>query len=267
MDPKDIKILVVLAVAVVIVGAIAVVIGNDGSEPSEPSDPKPEDPLYSADMIMVCDYSISKTIPTTYSTSKAPSGKEFVTVLFVAKNVSDESITLNSLDYDLVIDDVQYNISLETYSHKDRINADSVGPGGSVANILVYEVPEGADVSTSRIVWDGYSQMNLYVKPADKKIHYNIGDYETYTTLDDKLCVKVPYVISCDEISYVSEGNVHLAIGPVIYDINLSNSDTDSMGLITPGEVAKGTWAFIIGGSSFDKIYLNNADLDDTLVV
>ncbi|MDY5020799.1 MAG: hypothetical protein SPE99_00140, partial [Blautia sp.] len=66
---------------------------------------------------------------------------------------------------------------------------------------------------------------------------------------------------------YVSESNVHLAIGPVIYDINLSNSDTDSMGLITPGEVAKGPWAFIIGGSSFDKIYLNNADLDDTLVV
>lgn len=265
MDPKDIKILVVLAVALVaVIVVFSVVGGNDG--PSEPT-PEPEDPLYSADMIMVCDYSISKTIPTAYSTSKAPSGKEFVTVLFVAKNVSDNSITLNSLYYDLVIDDVQYKRSLETYSHKDHISMDSVSPGGSVANILVFEVPEGADVSTCRIVWDGFTQMNLYVEPADKKIHYNIGDCEIYMTLDAKFCVKVPYVISCDEISYVSEGDVHLAKGPVIYDLNIWDSDTDGMGLIKPGEVVKGTWVFTIDGSSFDKIYLNNADLDNTLIV
>lgn len=265
MDPKDIKILAVLAVALVAVIVIFSVIGGN-NDPSEPT-PEPEDPLYSADMIMVCDYSISKTIPTAYSTSKAPSGKEFVTVLFVAKNVSDNSITLNSLYYDLVIDDVQYNRSLETYSHKDHVSMDSVSPGGSVANILVFEVPEGADVSTCKIVWDGLTQMNLYVEPSDKKIHYNIGDCETYMTLDAKFCVKVPYVISCDEISYVSEGDVHLARGPAIYDLNLRDSDTDGMGLIKPGEVVKGTWVFIIEGSSFDKIYLNNADLDNTLIV
>lgn len=277
MDSKDLKIVAILAVlAVVVIAAVTVIGGgnNDkGGDDPAPVEPEPEDPLLSADMIMVCSYSISKTMKTTYSSVTAPNGKEFVIAHYSASNVSESPISLNSLYYNLVIDGVEYSRSAETYSHPDRTDAESIGPDAYVSNVLVYEVPYGSDISTCKMVWAGFDDINLYVVKMENTLRYNIGEPTYSETIGDKTApsgsyyLSVPYVIQSDGLAYAYYKDAHISLGLTIRDVIKDLSDIDDMGLLTSGETIRGTWVFVVNGQHFDKIYLNNADLDETLIV
>lgn len=268
MDPKDIKILAVLAVAIVAVIVVFSVVG--GSD--DPSEPTPE-PEVSPDMIMACDFTISDFISTSYGNSYATDGSEYVSVVYSAANVSDSQISLNTYNFKLQIDGVTYGHDLLTYSHKSYTGADSIGPDAKVSSALVFKVPEGSDVSSSTIVWDGFNKINLKVVPLEKHMKYNIGEITVTKTVGDRTAsegrwfVQIPYVITTDLVSNASINDVHLSAGMKIYDVVKELSDVDDMGVITSSNTVKGVWTFNISGDVVDKVYFNNADLDNTLIV
>ena len=277
MDSKDLKIVAILAVlAVVVIAAVTVIGGGDndkGGDDPIPVDPEPEDPILSTDLLMVCDYSISNFVQTSASNRYAPDGYEFVIVEFAAANMSDSAISLNSLYYNLAIDGATYGIDSVTYSHKSHSDAESIGPDAEVHSALVYKVPQGSDISTCTIVWDGIDDVKLNVIPMEKSVRYNIGQYTIsktlgeYTASEGTWYVQIPYVITSDSFGFIESDDVHLSNGLKIYNLAKNLSEIDEMDREIYKKTIKGTWVFIIKGQDFDKIYLNNADLDETIVV
>ena len=73
---------------------------------------------------------------------------EFVIVDITVKNNGTEEVTLTSLDFTLVGDGVEYSTSDDAWYEDGALSIESINPGNSYSGKLVFDVPEGASIST-----------------------------------------------------------------------------------------------------------------------
>lgn len=73
---------------------------------------------------------------------------EFVIVDITVKNNGTEEVTLTSLDFTLVGDGVEYSTSDDALYEDGALSIESINPGNSYSGKLVFDVPEGASIST-----------------------------------------------------------------------------------------------------------------------
>ena len=73
---------------------------------------------------------------------------EFVLVTVEIHNTGPEEITAFSSDFVLVGDGVEYSVSDDSWYQDDSLSFESVNPGNTYKGVLVYDVPEGAEISS-----------------------------------------------------------------------------------------------------------------------
>lgn len=166
MDSKDIKIIAIIAVALVAVIAVFTVTGADDSSKDDPV--TPEEPSATVYGKITYEMKESSLIINKYGDIEdADLGKKFVIVTYTLENICYGSTLTASPSYlDLEFDGVRYNHDISTYSHFDYISVPEVTAGGSVKNVVVFQIDKSADISDMKVVWDGRPSEGIEVVPA-----------------------------------------------------------------------------------------------------
>ncbi len=164
------KILIIFMVAIISIACVGCGDTNSSQESSTEAPPasnsdssKNENLEYKAgDVINFEGEEITLTnVQKNYNTgnqySKPASGKEFIKVTVTIKNVSNENISVNPLEFKIQTSNgVQESVSGETYSLDDKFISAELISQGTITGSIIFETPK--DDSSLKLVY----QPNLF---------------------------------------------------------------------------------------------------------
>ena len=97
-----------------------------------------------------------------------PEGMEYVTVFYIISNLyCDGGIYNNPYYFELVINGLSYSHDIVTYSHQLYNSANAVYPGYTLEGAIVFEIPEGIDISNATLIYDGIPHSGIILQKVD----------------------------------------------------------------------------------------------------
>ncbi len=91
--------------------------------------------------------------------NEAPQGKKYMILTLEIENRGYNTFSTNPLYWKVEVDNIQYSISIATYSLIDKLDTVEIKDGGKIKGTLAFEVPEGA--KEYKVKYDAFQEYNI----------------------------------------------------------------------------------------------------------